>query len=349
MWQLSSLFAEVSRNLWSDRSRTILIVGALVTLAGAISGVEAQTAAHVVERSRQLLSHGYNVVAASSDAGLPADACVTISDATGVRTGGGFTSSRAVHLDTSPGTEFMSAGLVGDALLVLTGAEPSVLSSGEVALGSALADELAIGLGSLIRFNGQEAIVARILPINNRTDRYSRWLLYATTSTDEIEECMVEFHPGVSDGGVNLLAAAFSEASGVSVRPLIGIGTLDKTPEQEWTSRASRYGWVTLLPIAFGLLLLNAWSRRVQWATYRILGVSRSGVMAMIQLETAVLVTIAVILGGVIGTLPVIRVSIESARMGIAAAANLLFIIALSPWLGWLATSRDIAAALKDR
>ena len=184
----------------SDKWRSVPHVAGWSVIVAAIVGIELTTMFALQNVASQREADGMNVVVSTADSGIMAIDCSALDRQHYVRRAGGVRNSRIISLDDLGGVDFVSATVTDRALQVL---DPTLSmaqigsTDGTAFLGSVLADELGLRPGETFAMHGKKVTVAGVLRSSVRAEAFDRWLLTTGPPTGMVDECWVEYDPGV--------------------------------------------------------------------------------------------------------------------------------------------------------
>ena len=274
--------------------RSVVVFLLLTCLIFGSSFLELQTTNRaVVELKRQRLA-GSGVLVISGNEPLSGAVCNRLSSAGGFLSAGGVTRPKVTYFDAYPGNPFQTVYASGDYLRIIYPEAPTLDTTGLVA-GPSVLDETNMSTGQTVRLSTGEAvaITGSASGVTRATER-GRWVTLPTSSQDEVSECWVEIAPGSLPEAKSALIAVFAETEELRIANVVS-PELGEAVQDAWHERVSQW-----LPVAAGLIgfLLQAFlllARRSEYALYRLVGMARPPLTAMVALEVYFPLTAAAI------------------------------------------------------
>jgi hypothetical protein len=352
MWRLEELAVEARRNLGPAHAvvaaLTVVVLGALTALV-LLQGHRALT--QEAER-RAAGSLVWTATAAELTAPLDGTACSRLLTLSGVAVSGGVTASAPQPLHAFPrGIRLPVIGLTPGAAQVFAPTAPWA----EVTVGADLARLAEVGPGSwLVDETG-----ARVTQVTTMIDRAPIGVLSSSVTVPAppdaaLEACWIRMHPAAVRHGRDILTTAFPDGS-ASISPFLRDQAGALTPVQLWQQTTGLRPWLVGGAVIASTLTLLLWTRRTQLAVYRTFGTPRSAMLALVALESALVLLPALAGGLLLGALVHTAatrtgatqqlVTTAASQATAAAVLGLLLTLALSP----LATRGALSDTLRDR
>lgn len=351
-WRLTTVFREALANLASSGISSALLGVALGGMFGALFWAELAFSSAVKAEVHRFQAAGGDVAVVDGPNGLDAARCERLRWDRYVVGAGGFRDSGQVTAATSPGVSFARWEVTGDIVRIWDRRSPPMASAGYF-VGNAAAAELGLGTGAWLHLDDLPSGRVTVVEPAGRNEFAARAILEPQAPTGRLAQCWVEFSPGAMDAGVPWLAAHFA-ADEALVRRAVARGEFGIDPAAMIAQRPQRWGWLPVAILGTAVLTLVASFRRSDTAVYRAFGLRRLELLIMQQVETAVLVSAAVILGAlwaaalhsIMAGLPGLDQVSLALRTTLTAAALTTII---GPVSATLAASGSPAALLKER
>jgi len=360
-WRIRAVAGEAARNFSVTPMRRLMLVGMFASMFGSLALAELVFSDDLIAFSRQYERSGGYVVVAKAEAGLDASRCERLTDHPVVVAAGGASVVERTRLAALPGVSMTTAEITQGLLYVwdpvLRSADAGPISG---AVGSALADELAIAAGNLIQPEGSEPFrVDAVADTEARNPNATRTLLTVSAPTGLVSQCWAEFEPEAFDAAVGYMQTVFDDGSPeisdkLTAAPWIELDEFARDPVAELAGRPHRYGWVLVAGLSAVMTWLMIWFRRSELGLYRALGTSRPAMLLLVQAEILIVVMLALPIGMATATLvhaaggaaPTIGQFVLAARSAAMAAATAAL---LAPLAALLVGRKALLSLLKDR
>ncbi len=349
-WRASVVLAEAWSNALASRRRFAALTLVIAGLAGALTWGELSSWRELATAEQRYAAAGGYVAVVSGPSGVDAARCEDVGRHDVVMAAGSLRSAGQVASQTAPRVSLaridVTAGLVG------------VWSPGEAAhpgallVGGAAARELGVVTGSWLALSNEASVQVQVVDTDARNPLVARSIMDLAPASGPAAECWVEFRPAHAATGIRWLAAIFASDE-ATARPGVERGAFATDPQSTFAARLSGMAWLPASLVASGAIALLAVFRRPEIAVYCAFGLPRSGVLLLLQAETAIIVLMAAaaacawsVLGfAATGTLDVLgaMVALRTAALFVAATA------VIAPLMALLAAWGAPAALLKER
>ncbi len=241
----------------------------------------------VMERQQTLVARGLSVFSVTAEQRQPFSGarCDELNGRDGVVAAGGIIGTTTRPPAYGPGVPITVAVVTPRLPLVIWPQDPSIAAARAIA-GSTLADDTGLTPGSVWRsIDGTSIHIDATAAPSARDSHFNGEIVYVAAASNPVVECLVEADPGSRASIERLLLSWFSDSTRMYVAPFFIDSSVGPTPQQSLDERLSRFG-----PLAgFGVLLvvfLGAWfSRRADFALYRLMGVRLDQQARMMFLE----------------------------------------------------------------
>lgn len=279
----------------------------LAVIVAALTFVDLTTTASVIEFQRNVEAKGRWVgVISNPDGTLSARSCDSLSRRPWVLYAGGLRRESSTELTKAPGTLFQTASVTSGAPQVWAADPPPHrdLVTGFV-VGEQLAAELGLRAESLaVEIDGDEILrVGAVMSVENRYPEAARWLLTIAGPYGRVDECWVEFEPGILEAGLAAASATFRDVSRIDARPLIRLDEFARDPVAEFASRPLAHSWLPVGLLMASLIWLITWFRRADVGLYRAMGTNTFDLWVLVQVESVVVYLLALVSGYAWGVL----------------------------------------------
>lgn len=298
-WRIRTLTGETFRNLGAALARVVVIGMLVAGMIGTLTWTELTVTNDILAFHRGYIAAGGNVVVASHPQGLPAARCLALVARSEVVAAGTANPAPASDTNIAPGTFFQVQEVSAGALRVW-GAEPGVEAAlaGGLVMGSAAAAELGLGDGQYVAIEDDSPVVVKVVDLEGRSPQFQRSIFKPAAPLGRFATCWIETADGSVAGGEILLTDTFADSGEeLSVNRWIRLGEFARNPIAELAGRAQAHVWLAVGAVITLLVWLDLWFRRGSLSLYRVLGTSRTGLLYAAQLETAVIVVVAGVLG----------------------------------------------------
>lgn len=348
-WRTSAVLAEAGANAFASRRRFAVLALVIAGLAAALTLGELLTWRELVTVEQRYTAAGGYVAVVSGPSGVDAARCEEIGRHDAVIAAGSFRTIGQVASITAPRVSLarldVTAGLVG-VWSPGTSARPAT-----VLIGDAAARELGVVTGSWLGLSDGAEGQAQVIDTTARNALVARSIMDLVPAAGPAAECWVELQPAHAEAGARWLAAAFTSDE-ATVRPAIERGAFARDPEAAFVTRISGMGWIPASLVASGAIALLAVFRRSEIAVYRAFGLSRPGVLLLLQAETAIVVVMAVAVACAWSVLAFVGLTgLDVRGVGVALRTVGLFVAATAitaPLLAMLTAWGSPAVLLKD-
>lgn len=350
-WRTGAIAREALANLASTRAQLTVLAAVIGGLAATVVWLELAAVGDAIALEQRFARAGGYVAVVASERGVDAAACDQLRRHPDVVASGGYRATDPVAPAMSPRVTFQRVEITAG--LVELWDPAGLVVSGSYLVGQAAADELGLVSGSWLELNGVGRATTAIVDPSARNPFVSRAIMDLVPPTGTVDECWIEFRPGAFEAGLAMLPAMFV-ADEPQLRRAVDRGEFAEDPDERIASRITRFGWASATVVAAAVMALLSIVRRPETAVYRAFDMSRSGVVLMLQLETAVLALACGALGAC-WALAGYSVLVDVPTVGQAALAlrgSLLFMLALvacGPLVAAIAASGTPASLLKER
>ena len=348
-WRTSVVLSEASANAFASRRRLAVLALVIVGLTAGLIWAELVSWRQLAAAEERYAAAGGYVAVASGPSGIDAARCEDVGRHEAVAAAGSFRTAGQVASITAPRVVFarlnITAGLVGVWSPGVTAAASNVL------IGDAAAGELGIVTGSWLTLSDGAVAPAQVIDTDARNPLIARSIMELVPAAGSAAECWVEFGPDQGEAGTRWLAAAFA-ADGATVRPAVERGAFASDPATAFAGRISGMGWIPASLVASGVIALFAVFRLSEIAVYRAFGLSRSGVLLLLQTEAAIVVAMAAVVASawsVLGFALTTAVDLAGAVVALRSAALFVAATALTaPVIALFAAWGSPALLLKE-
>lgn len=323
---------------------TSALLVALAMFAGFVSVWSAYGDGHAVSEQLHVYerygAYSFVVAGVHDDQRLSAIACEQLFVIDGINAAGGLVTESIGEVDL--GDRFsvnIAIGTPGLAGFLWPESRPKA----SVVVGADIADRAGLvpSAALVVTLDATPVLVAvdEVSDVTVREDRYNRTLFIAAALTEdsEVARCFVDVSPKHMRAAQQLVLDWFDGE--VRVIPFFIPDGASSEPQVLLDNRTSK--WIPAVAmIAVWAVLMLAWSgRRNDYALYRILGLSRAGLVLMLTIESAVLAFIP-ILAGVIAALTLIDLPLNQLELSLVviALAQLSIASFVVPAVGYLIT-----------
>jgi hypothetical protein len=353
-WRLRAVASEAMANLGSAQMRTVLTGILIASTLGALTWAELAFSADVKRRAEEFAAAGGYIAVVGGPAGIDASRCERLRERDWVLSVGSATGAGVVSVASAPGIAFARfTGSRGIVEVWDPRAPVEADSRGGYVVGAAAADELGLITGSYIRVGAEGPARVTVIDPANRNEFAMRGFLDVVPASGRADQCWVEVEPGQLTPALAALPALLG-AEEAEARPVIDRGEFGVDPAQLLDGRLQRWAWLLIAGIGIATMALMSLFRRSESAVYRAFGLSRTGLLLMVQLETLVLVvgsyliacSLALLIYGLaFGPPDFDQIALALRSSGMAAAA----IVAVGPLMASAAGRGSPAALLKER
>lgn len=338
-FRAGSLLRETVANLLSAPlySSSIILVVALVSCALVLlTSVEITS---VMDRQQMLVARGVYVFSVTSEQRQPFSGarCDDLNGREGVVAAGGIigTTTRTPAYGTR--LPITIVAVTPRLPLVIWPGNPGIAAATALA-GSALATDTGLTPGSVWRAgDGTTIRIDATAPPSVRDTHFDGQLVYVASASSPIVECLVEADPGARASVERLLLTWFSGSSRIYVSPYFVDSSVGPTPQESIDERISRFGPLCAFIVLLVVFLGGWFSRRADFALYRLLGVGLRQQAGMLLLEFLVLGYAPLALGA-LAAAALWREQLTGVALSLAAIdyARLLVLALLIPLAGAL-------------
>jgi len=356
-WRIGTSVSEAGRNLSTAAVRTALSTVVAAGLVGALTFAEHSTTTRLIDFRRDFEAQGGFVAVVFNENGLPAERCERLPELIGAEAAGGFNYGSTLATGNAPGSLFSMLSVTEGIFDVWVPDDHLREADIQVAIGSAVAEELGVQKGRfLLLGEGEPRAITAVVDTEDRNPQAMRSILSVVPPIDDVNQCWVAFGPGAHEAGIASLRALFSDTGpDTTVGPYRRTDEFTLDPVAELASRPMRNGWLAVgLAIAL-LAWVGWWARRAEFGLYRAIGTARNELLLMAWVESFVTTTVGALLGFVWATAVFDATHggelsggqiLLASRNAVAAA---LLAIALGPLAAVLMGRTDVASQLKDR
>lgn len=283
---------EVFRNVRASFVRSIAAATLAATLGSAIivlgwldltdieAGWERQVHAGVYAFS----------ITTSDQTFLDAARCDELETIDGVRAAGAVLSVTTVYPTTNPRTAYLLVGATpGYASVAFPGLEGATMA-GAVA-GLSVSAELGLADGSTFAYRTGSAGETSAIDIDLAANSPSRFevsdsaVIVALAPEGGVSECIVEAWPG-HERAVEAVIGSWFPMKQTVAKSVARVDASDRDVAGDLRTRLSQWAPLVAAFILGGYLLLDWWSRRQEFALYRMLGMSGKQELLVLTLET---------------------------------------------------------------
>ena len=298
-WPARVAIAEGARNAIARLGRSAWLTMILAVLIASPGIGEAVTLSGAADAARLIREAGGDVyVAASGEEPLSASECDQLGSLDSVARSGWLRHRSTLEIGVTPSVSY-EAVEVSDDLPTIWGAKVGAVTDtqDQILIGETVAADFGVSSGDVINLSGHGLVQIRGLVTDTlRFEGASRWIMISQAPDGGADECWVEFHPGFSTVGIDVVRSVLVTPAPREVAPLVQLDELSQDPDKAASSRPSRQMWVwSGLSIAI-ILWFTALLRRGDWALYRLHGANDLVVMIVFGAETAALVLIALMI-----------------------------------------------------
>lgn len=292
MWRPRLLLREAYRNLGPRHTVLGLALAVVLGIVGIFTSLQAVTA---IRQQEAQWERGAAVwwVQSGESGPVPARLCAELNRMPGVVGAGA--------VGRQPASWFAFAGARG---LDVDAATPGTWAAwgapqleGKTVAGADLVELRLVSVGSLLSDEaGRPRRIDATTPPAVQPTRLRANVVIAQAPDFAMSECWVRMEQGSVAAGADLLAFAFSGHE-VQISPFAADDSVRLSPLDQWR------GYANLLPGAvagalIGLLTwLSSWSRRSEFAVYRMFGTTRSEVAFLVMAELGFVLLPALALG----------------------------------------------------
>ena len=344
MWTGRNILGEALRNL---RPIHLLLTAVLVVVLAWVGRFEASSVDRSISEFNNWVARGGMVFTAEREDGISAEECQSGETGPSVLSSGvaGPIDGRleTVTFDRSPGAPYSVTDMSRGAIAVTAGRAPS--DPGWI-IGQTALNELGLAPGDLARSGSQPAPVSLAVGTGDRQFGYDRDVIRMVHADDRrFHICWVELHPAAFGYGPELIAG-FLPYDDVLIRPFRRTEPSDH-PLIRYLQRPSRRAWIPAGIIIGSLWTMWWWINRRQFALYRSLHMSPSGLVLIALTEASMITVIAATVAALAITLP--NNTTPASRMGVwtVAAATCIGLMTSIAGAGIIA-KRNLALAAKD-
>lgn len=300
-WRLFELSREAARSLYGSRLRSLSLVFGIASVVGLLTFTELRATSNVIAFQRSVEAKGGWIgIIANPDGTLPARECDALAQASWVMEAGGLKRSDSIELTKAPGTLFQTAIATSGAVRIWSSDPPSYgdLSTG-VAVGLETANEVGLQSGMQVTEMGSSGTlrVGAVVSVEERYPAASRWIVKITAPIDRIDECWVEFKPGLLEAGLGAASLSFPEATRIEARRLIRLDGFARGPRSELANRPQVHAWLPAGVLIAAVMWLVVWFRRADIGLYRAIGTNGPSLLVLVQLESLMVCVPALVSG----------------------------------------------------
>lgn len=294
-WRLAVVVGEALANVGAAGARSAVLVAGLSGLFGALVFAELAFSGDVKAEIERFDAAGGRVAVVAGPDGLDASRCEALRWNSNVVAAGGWRNAGQIQISTSPDVTFGRWEVTGDVTRVWDPGSTSSSGTGYV-VGLAAARELGLRSGSWLAPIDDDGGRVAVIDPTARNEFAARAILVPSSSTGRVAQCWVEFRPGAFEAGLAWLPAHFA-ADEAEVRPNVSRGEFGVDPAAMLAGRPQRWAWVPVGIVGAAMIALMALFRRSETAVYRAFGLGRTGLLIMQQVESIVVVAVALVVG----------------------------------------------------
>ncbi len=289
---MRSIVSEALRNVSSGTSHAVLLTLIWsVVLAGAVL-TDFVGLSSILDSASRFQAAGSNVAVMISGGRIDGDICAQMAKFPNVQAAGAIRAAATDLVpDKAPGAAIPTREVTSGVLQILTG-KSNVTPSAGVFLSSDVATALGTTNGQTMLIGGREATVGGVFPYpaDGRTSGLGFSILEPVTQSGRFDECWVQIWPQ-SDEVLSLMSGTVTDSSDTSKPPVLTQlnTTLGTTfPSQKlFEGRPSRYLPILVAIVGACLGFGSLWSRRLEFASARHLGVTPRNQATQVIIESA--------------------------------------------------------------
>lgn len=287
---------EAAGNLRASPARTAaLIIATLLMSAAATATAAADTAAQEADFDKQVAAGSTTwTLTSGNGTPLPVPRCDALNTVTGIHAAGAIMAATDIYPVTAPTTRIT---LLTVSPGYLAAAFPNVSPDTTVLAGTGAATRLGLGDGATLDYRTTTdataptttLTVAQAATERGRIDGINDAILIASPATGTSDGCLAAVDPGAWTVSALVVQGWFAAAHRPLAAPLVLPNDLVADPDRGLRARPSRYVGIAA-GLAILVMLTAAWlSRRNEYALYRMLGLTRLRLVAMLTVDTIAL------------------------------------------------------------
>ena len=301
-WRPGSLAGEAFRRIAASPVRILVLVVASGIAFSATLALDHQAVSQTLQDHRNALNQGIGVVVIDK---VPMDehdslraACTLLDSHAGIQSAGGALSPDVRTLMIHPGIGARHVRFDSGAWRIWF---PDVaVPISEIAVGEGLAARTGVAPGDPMRLDDEPSVTRRVSAVVGQKRSFVRskeWLIETASTTEEIDQCWVEFPTGTTELEIDHVAAALSDISSYQIRPALANDPLRRDPIRDFEKRTVRWAPHAALVIIGLLYSTVVLGRRGERALYVTLGLRRTDEYLMTMVEVATVIVAPAILG----------------------------------------------------
>ncbi len=291
-WNTTVLIGEAGRNLAAHWGQTIALVALSAIIGCGVCLATAWQAADITGRFDTLVGKGVNVITVTADRGayLSGSECEALNNIPGIDHAGGLAPSVVADsgaLPTRSMTIMVGTPNVAQVLwpeLAKPGSPGTAIAGAQLSTQYGLVSDSYLNIKDSGKF--ENLLIAQVAPPSTRNTPYDTRALRIQRPDATITSCLVEATPGAENDVAKLLNSGwFSTPSETYVTPYFVDASTGLTPRQELHQRASSLGPVVGATVLIIVALTLLMARRTEYSLYRLLGVTRPGLILQLSVE----------------------------------------------------------------
>lgn len=328
---------EAVANLRSNVVLTIVTACLAFSLAVGSLGIAAWDAGQRAQQWKSLEDAGRSVIVVTGDVTtVPAALCDSARAMSAVTTSGGIISRDSGPSDLV-GSPLIDVLTVTPGFAALAFDRPAATLSGVIAPPDLVA-RFGLTVGRTVEVAHVEYTVAAATAASTRVEGINDTLIVVAPPTGFVERCYVALAPESRSSGPRAVAGWFGE--GYSTAPLLDLGVSLTDPDVAFQTRVGLWICAAAGVVLVGLQCLLWYSRRGEFALYRVLKMNVQSVMLMQCWEFTLAVVVPFCLGAVIGSAFLIGAPPIVALSGTLSLLAALGCLAVAVPIGSLVTLR---------
>lgn len=287
----TDLFIETIKNIRAASVRSLILVLMSSAVGFLTAFLSATDLAEIDNKWTSQLHQGANawVVTSLEARGLDTVRCDQLNEVDGVLAAGGILGVEKVSSSTAPVRQFDLLDVTPGMIDFLWTSEEFVYQ-GTPLLGHGISSDLGVvDEGHILLNTTQQMIPVESVQHASRIPSVDDGLVVPSVPDGEVNECYVEAAAGAGSAVERLLISWFPEQPDMSIRAFVDSATLGTLADVDLRSRVSQYVPFIGGALVSGLSLMFTWTRRSDYAIYRMMGLRRTQTYFMTTIETVLL------------------------------------------------------------